>query len=90
MTQTDFDPRTKSTRVRDSVASGKDSMTAVSNRAPETQITLSVTECRRILIHNWDLLSEKTRGQLQALGVYPRISESPDPSGNEISQNRNI
>lgn len=78
------------TRPQDSAASASDSMTADLNPAPETRITLSLTECRRILIRNWDLLSEKTKVHLQSLGVYPIASDIPDPSAAELPQNRNI
>ena len=81
MMKIESNPQNHPTRVQDSAAV---------NRAPETQITLSLTECRRILVHNWDLLSEKTKGHLQSLGIYPKVPETSVQPAPEVSQNRNI
>ena len=34
-------------------------------------IHIKVTECREVLLRNWDLLSEPTKEQLRSIGINP-------------------
>ena len=54
------------------------------------EITLSLNECRKILVRNWDLLSDKTKDQLQALGINPSFNGKANQPANNRSQNSNI
>ena len=37
----------------------------------EEYIHIKASECRAILLHNWDLLSDATREQLRSIGIEP-------------------
>ena len=37
----------------------------------ESQITISVSKFKEILLHSWELLPEKSKQELVALGIYP-------------------
>ena len=43
----------------------------------EETIALPISECRAILLRNWDLLSDETRTQLRSIGISPNRFGKP-------------
>jgi len=50
-------------------------------------IQIRLSECKALLLRNWDLLSEETKQRLRDIGIDPDAAKAPTPDPPERGQN---